>query len=389
MADEYLQTSMFTNLNNSSYTYKSSNLIESSYELSITEQRIISLGCKMIQPIYIEKRVKPSDLESVLGAMKFSKLKISVNEFKEEYNIKGNNVYSLLKEASDVLFKRAIEYYNEKGSLVKKRWVSTCEYNANEGYINLTFNPDMILDLLVFKGKYVALFFDMSQNIKSKYAFRLYEILKNYAYLGKYRVTIEELKFMLAINGAYSEYKEFNRNVIKPNLEVINKFSDITVDVKPIRKGRAVEELEFYLSIKNNKTFSPDNNFKEKIPNSYKEISDALKKYNVELSSGDAEMLFNSVIEYTKMSRKDVDAMSYMLEKIKVLDDYVETHDVKNVIGFLKWAIETDYKMESQPIEKTKKLKFDNFEGRDYDFDALEEMALGYAEYDVDKLYNK
>ena len=44
-------------LNNTDYTYKSHKLIFSSYELSVTQQRIISLGCKKIQPIYIEKRL--------------------------------------------------------------------------------------------------------------------------------------------------------------------------------------------------------------------------------------------------------------------------------------------------------------------------------------------
>ena len=379
MSEQYSQISMFKKLNNTNYTYKSSQLIESSYELSLTEQRLVSLACKMIQPIYIEKRVKPSDLENILGAMKFSKIKISVNEFRKEYNIKANNIYEIIAEASADLYERNIRYYDENGKLTDKRWVSTSVYDEKNKCVNLTFNPDMILDLLVFKGKYVALFFDMSQNIRSKYAFRLYEILKNYAYLGKYKVSIDELKFMLAIDGAYSSFAEFNRNVIKPNIEAINTYSDINVECKPLRSGRNITSLEFYLSNKVNKTFSPDNNFKDKIPNSYNEISKQLEKHDVTLSSSDAEMLFNSAIEFTTANKKDTDATSYILEKICVLDEYVKTKDVEKPIGFLKWAIETNFEINNQSIKK--KNNFKNFTGRDYSDDYwndLEGQLLGW-----------
>lgn len=381
MSEQYSQMSMFKKLNNTNYTYKSSQLIESSYELSLTEQRLVSLACKMIQPIYIEKRVKPSDLENILGAMKFSKIKISVNEFRKEYNIKANNIYEIIAEASADLYERNIRYYDENGKLTDKRWVSTSVYDEKNKCVNLTFNPDMILDLLVFKGKYVALFFDMSQNIRSKYAFRLYEILKNYAYLGKYKVSIDELKFMLAIDGAYSSFAEFNRNVIKPNIEAINTYSDINVECKPLRSGRNITSLEFYLSNKVNKTFSPDNNFKDKIPNSYNEISKQLEKHDVSLSSSDAEMLFNSAIEFTTANKKDTDATSYILEKICVLDEYVKTKDVENPIGFLKWAIETNFEINNQSIKK--KNNFKNFTGRDYSdeyWNDLEGQLLGWTD---------
>ena len=64
-------------LNNTDYTYKSHKLIFSTYELSLTQQRIISLGCKKIQPIYIEKRLTPNDLTKVLGAIEFNLIEIS------------------------------------------------------------------------------------------------------------------------------------------------------------------------------------------------------------------------------------------------------------------------------------------------------------------------
>lgn len=384
MSEGCTQISLFEDskkLNNTNYTYKSPELIWNSYELSLTEQRIVNLACKKMQPIYIEKRIKPSDLETVLGAMKFTDIKISVNEFKREYNIKSNNMYNLLAEATSDLHDRDIKYYDEEGKIKRKRWVQDSTYDEKNNCVTLTFGTKMILDLLVFNGKYVALFFDMSQNIRSKYAFRLYEILKSYLYLGEYIVSVDDLKFMLAIEGAYENFAELNRNVIKPNLKAINSYSDINAECKPLRSGRNITGLKFAISKKKDKVIVSDNNFKDKIPTSYKEISTRLDKYNIKLSSAEAEFLFNSAIEFTTVNKKDIDATSYILEKIDVLDQYIETSDVRNPVGFLKWAIEKDYKIENQTIKKQKKLKFDNFEGRNYteeEWVNMEKRLLGW-----------
>ena len=40
------------------------------------------------------------------------------------------------------------------GKIIEKRWVITCEYDPKNCCISLTFHPDLILDLLVFKNKY-------------------------------------------------------------------------------------------------------------------------------------------------------------------------------------------------------------------------------------------
>ena len=380
--NESTQISLFDNyknLNNTKYTYKSPELIWNSYELSLTEQRIISLACKKMQPIYIEKRIKPSDLETLLGAIRFMDIKISVNEFKREYSIKAKNMYDVLSQATSELHDREIRYF-ENGVLKRKNWVQDSSYDKNNNCVTLTFGTKMILDLLVFNGRYVALFFDMSQNIRSKYAFRIYEILKSYLYAGEYIVSVDDFKFMLAIENAYDKFAEFNRKVIKPNLETINKHSDINVTYTTLRTGKIITSLKFTITKNEKKVIQTDDSFKDRIPMAYEEVSNRLKKYNIELTSQDAEMLFNSAIEFTRANKRDIDATSYILEKIDILDQYVLTSDITNAIGFLKKAMEKDFKIKNQNIQKQKpKLKFDNFSGREYsseEWDSIEQGLL-------------
>lgn len=351
-------------LNNTNYTYKSPSLISSSYELSFTQQRIISLGCKKIQPIYIEKRLSPNDLKKVLGAMQFSLIEISVSEYKKEYNIAGNNIYDYLEKEVDDLYEKGFFYFDEHNKLCKRRWVSSINFDRENGCIPITFNIDIILDLLIFKGKFVALFFDMSQDIRSKYAFRIYEILKSKAYLGKYKVSVEEFKFMLAITDKYDDFANLNKKVIKPNITVINKYSDIEVELSLIRSGRNVKWLEFNIKKKSNTTFVPDNDFKNKIPSAFKEVSESLNKYNVELTSAEAEILFDLAIQVTKEKYPELNPVKYIVDKVKVLDTYVKNNDVESPIGFLISAMKREFKNSSIP-KQSKQTKFNNFEARE------------------------
>ena len=372
-------------LNNSNYTYKSSNLILSSYELSVTQQRIIMLGCKKIQPIYIENRLSPNDLEDVLGAMKFSLIEISVSEYREEYNIKGNNIYEYLEKEVDDLYNQGFYYYDGKNKLCKRRWVSSCDYDRENGKIFLTFNIDIILDLLVLKGNFVALLFDMSQDIRSRYTFRIYEILKSVVYLKEWKIDIEEFKFMLAISNKYGDFSNLNKKVIKPNIKLINELSDIVVlEYKTIRSGRNVKWLYFKLEKKYRTKSVPINNFKESIPSAFKDVSDALSKYNIELTSKDAQTLFDLAIRVTKEKYKDTNPVDYILEKIKVLDNFVKTNDSYNTIGFLITAMEKEFKPQVIP-KQPKPNSFVNFDHRPiYDdevaMDKLEEKLTSWAD---------
>lgn len=374
-------------LNNTKYTYKSKDLISTSYELSVTQQRVISLACKKMQPIYIEDRIAPKDLENVLGAMKFRLIKISVSEYRKEYNIKGKNIYDYLEAEINDLYNKGFNYIDVKDNdkLKKRRWVNSCDFDRKGGVIALTFNIDILLDILIFKGSFVALLFDLSQNIKSKYAFRMYEILKSKAYLGRYKIDVEEFKFMLAIVDKYDEFANLNKKVIKPNLLVINKFSDIEVKCELIRSGRNVKWLDFYISKKKCTIDVPDNNFIEKIPSAYKEISKALNKYKVVPTSNDMRKLCNLAMQVTNEKHKDMSVVEYILSKIKILDDYAKNNNVGSAIGFLIDSMKNEYSNHS--IEKQSDIKstnkFINFQHRPmYDdeiaMDSLEKKLLGW-----------
>lgn len=373
-----LQTSFFTPLNVSDCTYKSPNLIMSSYDLSLTEHRIITLGCKKIKPIYVEKRMSPKDLDNAFQVMKFSNIEISVSEYKDEFNIKSNNVYDTLQKYCNKLYERSINYIDDYNVLTKKRWVSTCVYDRNSGLIKITFNVDMLPDLLVLK-RYIPLNSSLLRDkTKSKYAYRNYEILKSNLYKKTWIIPIEEYKFLLKITDKYKTYGELNRKVIAPSIKYINEYTDINVKFSPIKAGNGYKFLKFEIKA-NSRTnlVIVEEGVEKTMPSAFNEISKALESLNIELTSTDAETLIDNAIEITQTNNIDVNVVDYILEKIELLKKYLICNKVDNTIGYLLSAIKNNWKINSKEQSKEpRKNGFNNFEGREYDYSDLEKQLL-------------
>lgn len=379
MEQKALQTSFFTPLNASDCTYKSPNLIMSSYDLSLTEHRIITLGCKKIKPIYVEKRMSPKDLDNAFQVMKFSNIEISVSEYKDEFNIKGNNVYDTLQKYCDKLYERSINYIDESNVLTKKRWVSTCIFDRNNGLIKITFNADMLPDLLVLK-RYIPLNSSLLRDkTKSKYAYRNYEIFKSNLYKKTWVVPIEEYKFLLKITDKYKTYGELNRKVIAPSIKYINEYTDIKVKFTPIKAGNGYKFLKF--EIKSNSRTNlviVEEGIEESMPSAFNEISKALENLKIELTSTDAETLIDTAIEVTQANNIDINVVDYILEKVNLLKNYLICNKVDNTMGYLLSAIKNDWKVKSKEQSKEPRNNgFNNFEGRQYDYNDLERQLLG------------
>ncbi len=106
--------------------------------------------------------------------------------------------------------------------------------------------------------------------MKGLYSARLYELLKSYLNLGKWAVSVDDLRKLLTpkepdgpiggkksrkagrratnLNESYLEFKDFNKRVLKPAIAEINQLSDIYIDedfVKIRNHEKKVEKIIF------------------------------------------------------------------------------------------------------------------------------------------------
>lgn len=366
-------------MDNDKYIYKSNNLVESSYSLSLNAQRLIYMGAKKLKPIYIKSDIKPSQLDTFLATQKFGNLKIYVTDFKREFNIKGNYLYETLATTADELLGSTIQYLGSDGKIVKKVWAITCVYDPNECCISLTFHPELILDLLIFKNKYNKLQHDAAKVLKNSDQIRTYELLKRYVKKGVRRFELEDYRYKLAYeDDIYPEYAKLKQRKIKPTIEAINKNTDIEIyDYKEIRYGRKVGAIEFY--IRDNKNGQPVDNEAEliddTIDNSHVDNVSAI--IGRQLTAGMVNKITNISLESIRKNKVDMTVYEYIKDKVKAVDNYSQISTIKNYMGVLLTALKENW--DSEVITVHNKLW--SGEEREYtqeDWDGIESKLLGW-----------
>ena len=370
----------FDYMDNEKYIYKSNNLVESSYSLSLNAQRLIYMGAKKLKPIFIKSNIKPSQLKSFLATKTFGDLKIYVTEFKNEFNIKGNYLYDTFVDVAKELWNSKIQYMSNDGKIIEKRWVITCEYDPKNCCISLTFHPDLILDLLVFKNKYNKIQHNATKALKNSDQIRTYELLKRYVKRGVRRFELEDYRYKLAYDDdIYPEYSKLKQRKIKPTIKAINENTDIEIyDFKEIRYGRKVGAIEFY--IRDNKEAQLEENeelIDDSIDPSHVENVNRIVGRN--LSAGMVSKITNISLNSIKDNHVDMTVYEYIEDKVKAVKNYARSNTIRNYMSVFLNALKENWDSEIITIQN----QLWSGEQREYSdeyMDDLERKLLGWDE---------
>lgn len=370
----------FDYMDNEKYIYKSNNLVESSYSLSLNAQRLIYMGAKKLKPIFIKSNIKPSQLKSFLATKTFGDLKIYVTEFKNEFNIKGNYLYDTFVDVAKELWNSKIQYMSNDGKIIEKRWVITCEYDPKNCCISLTFHPDLILDLLVFKNKYNKIQHNATKALKNSDQIRTYELLKRYVKRGVRRFELEDYRYKLAYDDdIYPEYSKLKQRKIKPTIKAINENTDIEIyDFKEIRYGRKVGAIEFY--IRDNKEAQLEEN-EELIDDSIdpSHVENVNRIVGKNLSAGMVSKITNISLNSIKDNHVDMTVYEYIEDKVKAVKNYARSNTIRNYMSVFLAALRENWDSEIITIQN----QLWSGEQRNYSdeyMDDLERKLLGWDE---------
>ena len=370
----------FDYMDNEKYIYKSNNLVESSYSLSLNAQRLIYMGAKKLKPIFIKSNIQPSQVKSCLATKTFGDLKIYVTEFKNEFNIKGNYLYDTFVDVAKELWNSKIQYMSNDGKIIEKRWVITCEYDPKNCCISLTFHPDLILDLLVFKNKYNKIQHNATKALKNSDQIRTYELLKRYVKRGVRRFELEDYRYKLAYDDdIYPEYSKLKQRKIKPTIKAINENTDIEIyDFKEIRYGRKVGAIEFY--IRDNKEAQLEENeelIDDSIDPSHVENVNRIVGRN--LSAGMVSKITNISLNSIKDNHVDMTVYEYIEDKVKAVKNYARSNTIRNYMSVFLTALRENWDSEIITIQN----QLWSGEQRNYSdeyMDDLERKLLGWDE---------
>jgi plasmid replication initiation protein len=218
-----------------SWVVMQNNISECFKSMSIDEKRLLILS---------------SPLARTQGITEKDAIFIRVDEFAKECGIKTQSAYVQLETASKALIKRYFSYHNERGKKVLSNWVIDCTYES--GGIAIRF-PEIVLLMLTHFDKlnpYTKYKKDIVLKLKKDYSFDFYHLAKKHQAMGKFEISLKNLKGELGLPESYNDLSNLKKRVINPSLDEITANTDIDLTYENIKQGRSVVGFKFIVKEK-------------------------------------------------------------------------------------------------------------------------------------------
>ena len=218
-------------------------LINASYNLEVTEQRLILLAI-------INAR------QTGNGITADSKLEIHASDYASRFDVTNDGAYRALKNAVLNLFDRQFSFKEEdkngKIGTVKSRWVSRIKYIDDSATLEITFAPDVVPLITRLEQHFTSYQMKQVAQLTGKYAIRLYELLIAWREVGKVpQINLAEFRNRIGVeDDEYMRMSDFKIRVLEPSIKQINEHTDINVTYEQHKKGRSITGFSFKLKQK-------------------------------------------------------------------------------------------------------------------------------------------
>ncbi|RHW31866.1 replication initiation protein [Oceanobacillus profundus] len=214
--------------------YQANDLVEAIYEddLTATEHKIIRYAAAKIN--------KSPD--------HFPNVSFTVTEFINAAGISSKSYHSKVKKMAGELTRKRIRIKteDEEGWFP---WFKGIVYRS--GMVHITFN-DLIKPYLINlteQGRYTKYSFPTIGNMQSPYTIRLFELLQQYAPIGKRTFELDKLKEHLGVKDKYKQYGHFKSRILMRVKEELDDINVLTYDFEEIKEGRKTAKIKFDIKI--------------------------------------------------------------------------------------------------------------------------------------------
>ncbi len=223
---------------------KDNALINASYNLEVSEQRLILLSIVRAR-------------ETGQGISENVRLHIHASDYAKQFNTTNETAYEVLKSAAENLFNRQFSYKeqddNGKEFVIKSRWVSQIAYAEKHAELHIIFAPAVVPLITRLEKHFTSYEMKQLAHVTSKYGVRIYELIIQWRELGKTPVMeINDFRFKLGIEPhEYKQMGHFKSRVLEPAIKQINEFTDIKAEYVQHKSGRTITGFEFKFKLKN------------------------------------------------------------------------------------------------------------------------------------------
>lgn len=301
-------------VNRNNFVTKSNRLIEANYKLGVIEQKII---------LCLASNIQPTDSD-------FKTYTLPIKEFTNLLGLRGTPKYTELRKITKELMQKVFEIrINRK--VIQVAWLSYVAYNESEGTIDIRFDPFLRPYLLELKREFTSYKLENVVKLKSSYAIRIYELLKQYEKIQERTFLLNDLRELLGIENLYPAYGNFKQRVLIPAQKELNNKTDISFKLEEIKNGRKVSKIKFIIqSVEPNKgeqlSLFEENLEEFKFANS---VTHQVKKLGLKMGL----QLTNEVIH--SWEKYGMENVLLLMGKIK------DRKDIDNPIGYITTVLKT------------------------------------------------
>lgn len=302
---------------------KDNALINASYNLELTEQRLVMLAI-------INAR------ELGQGITADSKLEIHASDYAKLFNVSPDASYKALKDAVNNLFNRQFSYTAEykktgKVGIVRSRWVSRIFYVDDLALLEITFAPDVVPLITRLEEHFTKYEAKQVAHLTSKYATRLYELLIAWREVGKTPVfELQQLRKNLGVeDDEYQRMHHFKSRVLETAITQINEHTDIKATYEQHKKGRTITGFSF--------------KFKQKVQPKIETKRDPnTPDFFIKMTDSQRHLFANKMSEMPEMSKYSQGTESYQQFAVRIAEMLLEPEKFKefypllNKLGFNK-----------------------------------------------------
>ena len=297
---------------------KDNALINASYNLELTEQRLIMLAI-------INAR------ESGQGITADSKLEIHASDYAKLFNVSIDASYKALREAVNNLFNRQFSYTAEykrtgKTGVVRSRWVSRIFYVDDLALLEITFAPDVVPLVTRLEEHFTSYQAKQVAHLTSKYATRLYEILISWREVGKTPIfELQQLRKNLGVeDDEYQRMHHFKSRVLETAITQINEHTDIKATYEQHKQGRTITGFSFKFKQKQ----QPKKVDPKRDPNTL--------DFFIKMTDAQRHLFANKMSEMPEMSKYSQGTESYQQFAIRIADMLLEPEKFRELYPILE-----------------------------------------------------
>ena len=214
--------------------YKANAVVEASYDLSVSEHRLLLACFAQIGREATDERL----------------YRVYARDIAELADIPTPDAYRDAAVATARLYERSVEVFEGPNGTVppkkrKFRWIQEAVYAEGEGYVDVRLSTSILPYVNNLLEQYTVYHMQDVARMTSRYAIRVYELLVQWRRRGSREVEVEWLRSALGARDRYSNFKDFRRRVIEPAVQQINERSPLHVEWRPRKTGRKVTHIEF------------------------------------------------------------------------------------------------------------------------------------------------